>query len=235
MIKKFLTLGIILLFVSVGIQPTLATNQYNVFFEEAIKQKINNYYKGEYISLYYANMSFYFEKNEKNSGSISGCVSTHPYDLYFNADLDELKIELIINYTAEMNYTLKWPFNFAPILAYGVRIQNISKYEWEYFKLKHHGYFKRTGNFSIVFDVDMSSVESGDLIIIQPILYSILFQDMEMVSSPDNINKSLICFIRFIYHIPIINRLLLTNWIFPILGNYKWNSFMFSNLYLYFI
>ena len=232
--KKFLTLGIIIIFISIGIQPAVATTQYNIVLNDRNNQITDYNDKGEFISLYYADFSFHFEKNEINSRGAGGEISSRPFDLYLNAKLDELKIELIVNYTAEMNYTLKWPFNFAPIPIFGIRIQNMTNYEWEYFKLKHHGYFIRTGNFSIVFDVDMSSVESGDLVIIQPILYSIFIQDMVMALYPYTTNKALISFIRLIYHIPILNELILTKWIFPMIGDNEYHSVKSSRLYLYF-
>jgi hypothetical protein len=235
MLYKTLVVCVIVLFIGMGVQPALATVQYSVVFNDVIEQNINKNDKGEFISLYYANFLYHFEKHGINGRGAGGTILPLPYDdLYFNADLDELKIELILNYTVEMNYTLKMPFNFAPISVFGISIENITDCEWEYFKLKHHGYFKRTGNFSIVFDVDMSSVESGDLVIIQPILYSILIQDMELVLNPYTTNKALISFIRLIYHIPILNELILTKWIFPMLGNNENHSVKSSRLNLYF-
>ena len=170
MICKTLVFAVIVLFVGFGIQPAIATVQQSADFNDEVKQSLNNK-QGEYLSLFYGDIQRYVEKQSLNQDGGGGMISTKVYSLYLDADLEELKIELILNYTAEMNYTLKLPFYFAPIFAFGIKIQNITDYEWEYFKLKHHGYFIRTGNFSIVFNVDMTSVESGDELIIQPIIY----------------------------------------------------------------
>ena len=230
MVYKTLVVGIIVLFIGIGIQPAFATVQQSADFNNEVKQSLNNK-QGEYLSLFYGDIWRYVEKLSLNQDGIDGRITTRVYCLYLDADLEELKIELILNYTAEMNYTLKWPFNFAPIFAFGIKIQNTTNYEWEYFKLKHHGYFIKTGNFSIVINVDMTSVESGDELIIQPIIYWFTIPFMTLL---DKTNKSLISFIRWIYHIPILNELLLTNWLFPILGNYEDNSVITSRLLLYF-
>jgi len=228
-IKIGFVIGVILLFIVVGIQPAIALVQKSVDFNDEVKQSLN-YKQGEYLSLFYGDIQRYVEKTSLNQDGSGGMISTKMFTLYLDADLEELKIELILNYTAEMNYTLKWPFNFAPIFAFGIKIQNTTNYEWEYFKLKHHGYSIKTGNFSIVINVDMTSIESGDEVIIQPTIYWFTIP----LISPDKTNKSLCSFIRLIYHIPILNELLLTNWLFPIFGDYEDNSVNTSRLYLYF-
>ena len=230
--KNILTIGITVLFLGLAIQPSIATVQQSVDFNDEIKQSLNND-QGEYISLYYGELYLEVEKESLNRfGDGMGCI-THVSRHYLDADLDELKIELILNYTAEMNYTLKLPFYYAPIFAFGIGIPNITDCKWEYFKLKHHGYFNKTGNYSIVFNVDMSSVESGDEVIIRPILYYFTIP-FTISHHLDTINKTLITFIRLIYHIPILSELLLTNWFFPIYGNYEYNHISVAPLFLYF-
>jgi len=229
-VKNGLVVGVILLFISIAVQPAIATVQQSVDFNDEVKQSLNNS-QGEYVSSYIGELYMLVEKEGLTHLHFHRNGSTHASHHYLDADLDELKIELILNYTAEMNYTLKLPFYFAPIFAFGIEIQNITDCEWEYFKLKHHGYFIKTGNFSIVFNVDTSSVESGDKVIIYPIIY---YFSIPFTAFPDKTNKSLISFIRLIYHIPILNDLLLSNWLFPIIGNYKYNSFISPPLVLFF-
>ncbi|KYK23457.1 hypothetical protein AYK21_02585 [Thermoplasmatales archaeon SG8-52-2] len=224
MLKKILTIGIILLFIGTGIQTVYAVTQ------DEVKQSLNNK-QTEFLSLFYGDLWRHVEKPSLNGFGCGGGSVTYASYHYLDADLDELKIELILNYTAEMNYTLKLPFYFAPIFAFGIEIQNITDCEWEYFKLKHHGYYKKTGNFSIVFNVDMTSIESGDEIIIQPIIYSFT---IPYTAFPDKTNKSLIIFIRLIYLIPILKDLFLSNWLFEILGNYGRNNLFSAPLFLYF-
>ena len=127
-----------------------------------------------------------------------------------------------------MNYTI--PFYFAPIFTFGIKIENITKYEWLYFKLKHHGYFSRSGNFSIVFNIDMTDIESGDELTIQPII------SRQTVPSflEDSYNKSLMRLIRLIYHIPFLNELLLSNWLFPKIATYEDNHCYGAPLFLFF-
>ena len=52
-----------------------------------------------------------------------------------------------------MEYFCKWPFLPAPIMTFGLKIENITSYEWEIVKLKHHGYYKVEGNITLIFDV----------------------------------------------------------------------------------
>ena len=69
-----------------------------------------------------------------------------------------------------MNYTLKFPFVYVPLVAFGLKVENYTDFKWESFKLKHHGYAKREGNISVEVSLDLENIESGDTIILQPII-----------------------------------------------------------------
>ena len=232
MIRKVIALVVILFFICGSVTPSTsspleqADNEGNQHLTEK---------PVEYVSLYYGDVWIEISKESLRGVGERGSTVTHAYYLHFDANVDELRIELILNYTAEMNYTLKFPFVFSPIFALGIKIQNITNYEWIYFKLKHHGYFTRCGNFSIVFNVDMTSIESGDELTIQPIMSQIaLPSDFPDFPDPDNTNKFWRRFIRLIYHIPFLNELLLCNWLFPKFAAYERNHHLSAPLFLFF-
>ncbi len=82
---------------------------------------------------------------------------------HFDADADEVIIEIVMNYTADMNYTIGFPFVvFAPLIAWGLKVENYSDCVWDAFKLKHDGYAMHDGNLSIEIQFDMDDIESGD-------------------------------------------------------------------------
>jgi hypothetical protein len=230
MINKILTFSIILLFVGVVVQPAIAKAQQGFNFNDDVKQSLNNR-QGECLSLSYGDLWILLEKMSIHGFHGHRDIVTYASYHYYDADLDELQIELILNYTVVMNYTLKLPFYFAPIIAIGIEIQNVTECEWEYFKLKHYGYFNRSGNVTIKFNIDLTSVESGDEIIIQPILYSIT---IPYIGPSDNPKDSLLGLVRLIYIMPILNELLLTNWLFPILGGYGYNTQVTAPIFLFF-
>ena len=232
LIKKGLVFAVILLFFSVSIIPSTGTTDVKQI-TMPIGNEVNQYSNEksvEHVSLFYGDVWMDIRKESLNSlGGGRGSV-THVYYLHFDANLDELRIELVLNYTAEMNYTLKFPFVYAPIFALGIKIQNITKYEWVYFKLKHHGYFTRCGNFSIVFNIDMTSIESGDELKIQPIISRMILP----LDFRGSTNKSWGRIIRLIYHIPFLNELLLSNWLFPKFATYERNHHVSAPLFLFF-
>ena len=235
--KKTIALGIVFLFfcmsfTSIGCSSVGVSKLGNCsWVENTIENEVNlnfNENSGEYVSLYYGELLISIEKHGilQLRRRIKGI--TYGHGLHFNADLDELKIELVLNYTAEMNYTIPY---FAPIFAFGIKIENITKYKWEYFKLKkYYGCLSRSGNFSIVFNIDMGEIESGDELTIQPII------SRQTVPSffHDNYNESLLRLIRLIYHIPILNELLLSNWLFPKIATYEDYHWISAPLSLFF-
>ena len=232
MLRKGLAVAVILLFIGMCVVPSTGTTDIKQI-TMPIGNEVNQYLNEkpvEHISLFYADVWMHIEKESLKRLSGGGSGQTHAYYLHFDANLDELRIELVLNYTAEMNYTLKFPFVPAPIFALGIKIQNITKYEWEYFKLKHHGYFTRCGNFSIVFNIDMTSIESGDELKIQPII-SMMILPLDFT---DSTNKSWGRIIRLIYHIPFLNELLLSNWLFPKFAIYEHNHYISAPLFLFF-
>ena len=202
MMRKCLAVAVILLFIGVA-------------FAIPINAMVDSKTSNENISLidtetiFYGYASILIEIDDEGR-HMHREIHTHNSQPHFDADLDELVLEIVMNYSAEMNYTMKFPFVLAPLFAFGLNVENYTDYKWESFKLKHHGYAKREGIISIEVDIDMENIESGDLIILQPYVCA--------VSNPNihqDINHSWI--LRFVCSIPLVNKFLLSYWLFPII------------------
>ena len=213
--KKLLVVGVIVLFLGVAIAPSI-----NAMFDS--KMSDLNEKSGDEVIIFYGYASQEFSKDKLGHNHRHRHIHTSAFYLHFDANVDELNLELILNYSAEMNYTLKFPFVLAPLVAFGLKVENYTDFKWESFKLKHHGYAKCEGNISVEVSLDMENIESGDTIILQPIISLI---SVPFLSTPDE-NKSWtwILLLRFLYNIPLVLKLnlLLHNWVLPTLAPYNW-------------
>ena len=163
MIRKGLAVAGILLFIVVAFAPSI-----NAMFDSEMSDL--NEKSGDEVTIFYGDASQEFSKDKLGHNRRHGHIHTSAFYLHFDANLDELNLELILNYTAEMNYTLKFPFVYAPLVAFGLKVENYTDFKWESFKLKHHGYAKREGNISVEVSLGMENIESGNTIILQPII-----------------------------------------------------------------
>jgi hypothetical protein len=221
MLSKTLVLGVICLFIGVGVQSAIATEVYQDFSNKS----------GEFISLKIVDINMQVRKHSLKHIGTSTKIKGVPQYLDFDADLDELKIELVVNYTAEMNYT--FPF-FAPIYILGLKVENYTRFKWEYFKLKNYGIHSRSGNFSVGFNIDMTEIESGDELIIETTFSYHTIPSLLIDYDNDTYNESLYRLIRLVYHMPLLNEFLLSNWLFPKIATYEHFHFTFETLYLFF-
>ena len=141
----------------------------------------------------------------------------------FDADLEELVLEIVVNFTAEMNFTAGFPYViFAPIIAFGLKIENYSDYVWHSFKLKHDGHAKREGNVSVEIHFDMDNIESGDKFILDPTL-AIVGDPLVYTSKDLQFDKFTSLLLRFAYHLPSSNKFLLNRWILPFIAEHGWS------------
>ena len=214
MLNKCLAVAAILLFIGVAFAPSI-----NAMFDSEMSDL--NEKSGDEVTIFYGDASQEFSKDKLGHNHRHRHIHTSAFYLHFDANLDELNLELILNYTAEMNYTLKFPFVPAPLVAFGLKVENYTDFKWESFKLKHHGYAKHEGNISVEVSLDLENIESGDTIILQPIISLI---SVPFLETPD-VNKSWTwtLLLRFLYNIPLVLRLnlLLHNGLLPILAPYN--------------
>ena len=215
LIKKGIVVAVIFLFIGLAFAPNISGNEY--LFKS--KHFPKNQQTTERATIYYGNWNISFRKEHILTGGVH--ISLHgasaPF-LFFNASLDELVLEIVMNYTVEMNYTIL--FAFAPIVAFGIKIYNYTDYCWESIKLKNHGYFKRAGNYSVEVCLDLTNVGSGDeltlyannSIITVPYCFTPKFNEFRVLWE---------YLLRFAYNLPFANKLLLHNWLLPILAPYN--------------
>jgi len=140
--------------------------------------------------------------------------------IFFDANLDELILEIVVNYTAEMNYTAGFPYVIlAPIFAFGLKIENYSDFVWQSFKLKRDGYAKREGNVSVEIPFDMENIESGDKFLLNPKV-AIVSDPLVYESKDLQFRKFTSLLLRFAYHISPLNKTLLEKWILPFIAEH---------------
>lgn len=179
------------------------------------------------IILYYGTALLEYEK-EKINNRISLLkhinVHTHAPVYHIDPNLTELKLKIIVNYTAKMNFTAGFPYVIlSPLVAFGLKVENYTDFIWESFKLKHYGYAKCEGNISVEISFDMENIESGDKIILQPSV--IVIGDPGIFISKDFPRKEIFTSIlmRFCYNLPssILKERLLHNLILPFFSPYN--------------
>jgi hypothetical protein len=213
--KKIFKKGItfIIIFLLIGISTFQSTgksilnqqnnNQDTIYYAEALieysKSKTENYFRiGRHINF------------------VSGSVYRS-----FDANMDELVLKIIVNYTAEMNFTAGYPFViFAPIIAFGMKIENYTDYVWKSFKLKHDGYAKREGNISIEIPFDMDTIEKGDKFLLDPTV-AIVGDPLVYKSKDLQFNRFTSILLRFAYHTSSLKNNLLEYLILPFIAEYS--------------
>jgi len=174
-------------------------------------------YGSPFQTLYLGYVDVYFEKEAilHRGGGCGGVLKA----IYLNVDtsLDELPLKMVYHYTIEMNYSLRFPFWFAPLVAIGLKIKNYSDYSWESMKLLHRGQGIWYGNVTQDINLNLTGFEKGDELELTVDISVIRIPDLD---TPGN-NESWEWFLRFIYNIPVLKDTLLHNWLLPILAPYN--------------
>ncbi|GAI31814.1 unnamed protein product, partial [marine sediment metagenome] len=167
--------------------------------------------------LYLGYVDVHFEKESIHSGGggYRGVLKA----IYLNVDMsiDELPLKMVYHYTIEMNYSLRFPFWFAPLVAIGLKIKNYSDYSWESMKLLHHGHGIWYGNVTQDINLNLTGFEKGDEL---ELTVGIPVIRVPSLDTPGN-NESWKWFLRFIYNIPVLKDTLLHKWLLPILAPYN--------------
>jgi len=210
-IQKGLAVEVIFLFIGLAVAPSI----------NAYDNKSSNLTEHSSVktTVYFCNASIEFDKQEWKSAHRHSSQETRASYLHFDADLDELIIEVVMNYTAEMNYTLKIPYPLAPMLAFGFKVENFTDYIWETFKLKHNGYYKKKGNITAIVNIDMNEVQSGDMEVLKIQVATLGEQHFRhpYFNSPDNRSYWLIIML-ILYNMPLLGKVFLHNWLLPLLA-----------------
>jgi hypothetical protein len=177
------------------------------------------------LKVYFSEAHLYIEKRYYG-GRSTGCHGCQATFLYLDADLDELIIDVVMNYSVKMNYSYIFtrPLYFAPILAYGIMVENYAEYEWRTIKLGNYGSNYVEGNFSVEVEIDMDDVASGDVLLIKP--YYVYLREYEYLNDynfipPDNNSMKWAIILRILFNIPVIGEYLLHNWLLPYLEPYN--------------
>jgi len=154
-----------------------------------------------------------------------------------DANLDKFVLRINVNYTAEMNFSAGFPFViFAPIIAFGLKVENHSDYVWEIIKLKHDGYEKRAGNISVDISFDMNSINAGDKFLLKPSV-AIVSDPLVYESKDLQFNKFTSLLLRFSHHVQFLNNKLLENWLLPFIAENNYSGIYGepTRIYLHFI
>ena len=178
-------------------------------------------------TIYYADALVEYSKFKTGlSFIINRHIHVHSFGTFhsFDANLEEFVLEIVVNYTAEMNFTAGFPYViFAPIIAFGLKIEKYSDYVWHSFKLKHDGHAKREGNVSVEIHFDMDNIESGDKFLLNPTL-AIVGDPLVYTSKDLQFDKFTSLLLRFAYHLPSSNKLLLNKLILPFIAEHNWGG-----------
>ena len=167
--------------------------------------------------LYLGFVDVHFEKESLLSGSGGYRGVVKGIYLNVNTSIDELPLTMVYHYTLEMNYSLRFPFWFAPLFAIGLKIRNYSDYSWQSMKLLHHGHGIWYGNVTQDINLNLTGFEKGDEI---ELTVDIPVIRIPRIYSPGH-NESWEWFLRLIYNIPVLKDMLLHNWLLPILAPYN--------------
>ncbi len=228
-LKKGVTLAVIVLFIGINIVPSAGS----IVIEKPNLSK----HSDNRVTIYFATVQVEYSKYKTGPYIIFGKYTRfHSSVTYrnFDANLDELVLEIVVNYTAEMNFTAGFPYViFAPIIAFGLKIENYSDYVWQSFKLKHDGYAKREGNVSVEIPFDMENIESGDKFLLNPKVAAV--GDPLVYTSKDlQFRKFTSLLLRFAYHISPLNKTLLEKWILPFIAEHDRSGIQGGKIYILF-
>jgi len=177
-------------------------------------------------TVYYCDYSIYIEKRYRGASTHMHGGSQSSW-LYIDSDLDEFRLNVVMNYSIEMNYSRVFSrcVYLPPIGIFGLKIDNNSEYSWKVIKMPSLGKHIQAGNITVTYDVNTTDIESGDHIDIKPWYVSIIdyeFLDDNEYTSPYENNPMLWKFlIRFTLSIPFIGQNFLLNNIIPFLEPYN--------------
>lgn len=209
--RSIFIITVILLFIGAALVPTVIAD-------------VTETSKSKRVTVYYGEVYFYFEKYFRGYHRHIN-RSCHASSIYLDADLEDLVLDVVMNYTVEMNYSCIFtrPLLFPPILAFGLMVQNYTSYKWETFKMRSYGYDKVEGNISVEVDIEMDNIESGDVSTLQPYFVAIGISTIRdpLLSGPGNRSLGWALLLRILYNTPVFGEYLLYNWLLPILEPYN--------------
>ena len=155
--------------------------------------------------------------------------------LEFDANISEVNLKVIFNYTVTMEYTVGPPIVLlTPFIAFGLKINNFTDFTWEYFKCKHEGgLLDKKGNVSVNITLDTNNVTKGDSIVIYPT--SSCITDPMLVDSNlyPNFPKKTSPLLRVSYFFPKLHDILIKPIIIPFYS--KFNSVECCPIYVNFV
>ncbi len=228
--QKGLAVGLIVLFIvlstspismgSNGIKDKIYESGQETLYQQYSEYRIQEHEHSENnVIFYFAACLVQYSKTHfrEYPGKHTGVFLQYGI-LCFNASLEKLTLSIIMNYTAEMNYTIGVP-SLAPIVAFGLKIENYSEYIWRTFKLKHNGYAKQEGNISINISFDMEHIKPGDKFILRPTV-AIVSDPYVYLSKDYQFYKYTSRLLRFIYYVPSLHKILLEKRLFPFIAEH---------------
>lgn len=213
--KKEVAFTIIILFIGISIFPSVGSTVIE-------KSNLSKYFEDR-VTIYYADALIEYSKFITGPYIVFDKhihFSSREFFLNFDANLESLSLKIVVNYTAEMNFTAGFPYViFAPIIAFGLIIENYSDYVWKSFKLKHDGYAKQEGNVSIEIPFDMNNIKSGDKFLLVPKVA--IVGDPQVYESKDlQFSKFTSLLLRLAYHVPPLNKTLLEKLLLPFIAEH---------------
>jgi hypothetical protein len=225
--RKWLAVGIVLLFLLLSVMPIGIGNSINATQTE------------KNVTIYYAHALVAYTKYKTGHLFVIGkdvqCYARGA--IYkFNANLTNFTLEIAMNYTAVMNFTAGFPYIFlAPIIAFGMKIENYSDYAWQSFKLKHEGYTRQEGNISIPIHFDMNKIKPGDRFLLKPTI-AIVGDPIVFLSKDYQFHKYTSFLLRFAYFISPWNSSFLDKWILPFIAEHDQSGAYdeFARIYILF-
>jgi len=188
------------------------------------------------FNFYYINSYHHVEKRYRG-GSGGDHISYDVSDLHFDAELDELFLNVILNYSAEMNYypILRLRDYVAPMLVCGIMVENYTDYKWGINKMNNFGYDYIEGNITFEIQIDMDSIKSGDILKLKTYFVSFLQSHLRYSDPiPDEATGYWALLLRILYHIPIVGKNILYNWYLPTIEKQNYLPERNSSIWLYF-
>jgi hypothetical protein len=213
---------VICLFVIIPSPLALNIKNTNIEKSQFLEKSFLDVESGNRTTIYFASAEVEYYKGESGPFSYYGRgfhVSVRGTFYSVDADLENLVVALVMNYSVEMDFDS--PVILAPIVAFGLKIENYTDgYVWESYKLKHNGYVKYQGNISIEIPFDMDNITSGDKFLLDPTI-AIVGDPFVYNSKDDQISKFTSFLLRFIY-LTSEDKYLLYKFIFPFIAEHNW-------------
>jgi len=173
-------------------------------------------------TVYYCDYSIYIEQSYRGR-RVHMEGGSHTSWLYIDSDLDEFKLNVVMNYSIEMNYSRVFSryAYLPPIGVFGLKIDNNTEYSWKVVKMSFYGKHIQAGNISVAFDVNMDNIVSGDYIDILPYYVNIvdyrLSEEDDFFSPYENHPMFWKFLIRSTINIPLFGQKLLLDNIISLL------------------